>query len=42
MHAEIAEAIENPQQPELSCVIHMINVALQVTQYNLKVSVCQF
>ena len=43
IHAEIAKAIENPQQPELSCVIHIINVALQITQYNyLKVTVCQF
>jgi len=41
MYAEIAEASKNPQQLLLMCVIHMKNVVLQVTQYKLKVTVCQ-
>jgi len=42
MHAEMAEASDNPQQPELVCVIcviHMSNVVLH--NINLKLSVCQ-
>jgi len=39
--AEIAEASDNPQQPELLCVICVIHMNNVVFHINLKLTVCQ-